>query len=563
MQNESIKIDDSVLKYMKSLTLLCVEDNMDTQNLYNGIFKKFFKKVICAENGEDGYEKYLSCEVDVVISDYLMPKMDGLSMTRKIRMSNKDVPIILITAFTKVDIIIEALQLNVNNFIKKPIETNEIINAITNATKLIIANNCLNDQKNFKIKELEAKGKYSTYQEDLAFAKELNILRNDFYYQMLDASCTTLLDFSYQPLDTLSGDAYSARKIDENRTFYLLVDGMGKGLSASLSSMLITSFINHIIDKMQDLENFDLYRVIYESLEYIKPILLEEEALSIDYIILDFTNVKMQYSKFAMPEMLLQNKENEIVKIKSNNTPISKYMKEFRISDYDISDITKFLFYSDGMIENSTRFKDKLYKEYIGNDFLDSFTKDGMKKRLLWAIDKAEDDITFIFINKLNLKDSIIAQKSFSTSMDELDSAHDWYLNIWSTLTDNSKITNNASVVFTELFMNAYEHGNLGLDSYTKHKLIEQDIYLNTLQKQQEICNKQIHVTINKIAYKSSHYIITQISDEGKGFDTQILSKIFRNAKAFNGRGVFVSRSSSLGIYYNDKGNSVLFLHKI
>jgi nitrogen fixation/metabolism regulation signal transduction histidine kinase len=111
--------------------------------------------------------------------------------------------------------------------------------------------------------------------------------------------------------------------------------------------------------------------------------------------------------------------------------------------------------------------------------------------------------------------------------------------------------------------MNAYEHGNLGLDSYTKHKLIEQDTYLNTLQKQQETCNKQIHVTINKIAYKSSNYIITQISDEGKGFDTQILSKIFRNAKAFNGRGVFVSRSSSLGIYYNDKGNSVLFLHKI
>ncbi|MDA3908447.1 MAG: SpoIIE family protein phosphatase, partial [Sulfurimonas sp.] len=170
---------------------------------------------------------------------------------------------------------------------------------------------------------------------------------------------------------------------------------MGKGLSASLSSMLVTSFINHIIDKMLDLGNFDLHRLVYESLEYIKPVLLEEEALSIDYILLDFMNEKMQYAKFAMPAILLQNKDDEIIKIKSNNGPISKYIKDFIISDYDISQINKFLFYSDGMIENSTRFKDKLYIEYIEEDFLDSFTKDGMRERLLWKIDKAEDDITF------------------------------------------------------------------------------------------------------------------------------------------------------------------------
>ena len=51
--------------------------------------------------------------------------------------------------------------------------------------------------------------------------------------------------------------------------------------------------------------------------------------------------------------------------------------------------------------------------------------------------------------------------------------------------------------------------------------------------------------------------------DEGEGFDTQILSQIFRNSKKFNGRGVLVSRKNSMGIYYNSKGNCVLFLNKI
>jgi hypothetical protein len=426
-----------------------------------------------------------------------------------------------------------------------------------------IDGNILEDQKNSKIKELEDKEEYSSYQEDLAFAKELNILRNDFYYQLIDTKCMALVDFSYQPLDILSGDAYSARKIDEQKTFYLIVDGMGKGLSASLTSMLVTSYINHVIDKMKDSNNFDLHRLIYESLEYIKPILLDEEALSIDYIVLNCENAKMEYAKFSMPTLLMQTKENKLIKLKSNNPPISKYIKDFTISTYDTSQIIKFLFYSDGMVENSTRFKDKLYIDYIEQDFLDSFTKENMREKLLWKIDIPEDDITFIFINKLDLINTIIANKSFNTNLAEIEDANEWYADIWDNLTNDSKLTYRAGIVFTELFMNAYEHGNLALDSQTKHRLIEEDTYLNTLLEKQETCNKQINVTVNKIQYNSSNYIITQISDEGEGFDTQILSQIFRNSKSFNGRGVFVSRSSSLGIYYNTKGNSVLFLHKI
>ena len=492
-----------------------------------------------------------------------MPRLNSLDMIEKIRLLNKDIPIIMVTAITEVDIIVKALQLNVNNFIKKPMKPQEVINAMIGASKLIIANKYLQDQNNIKMKELEEKEKYSSYQEDLAFAKELNILRNDFYYQMIDTDCTALVDFSYQPLDILSGDSYSARKINEHKTFYLVVDGMGKGLSASLSSMLVTSFINHIIDKMQNLNNFDLHRLVYESLEYIKPILLDEEALSIDFVVINCFTSQIQYAKFAMPAILMQTKENKIVKLKSNNGPISKYTGDFKISYYNTTDIIKFLIYSDGMVENETRFKDKLYIDFIEEDFLDSFTKESMKERLIWKIGIQEDDITFIFINKLDLIDTVLYEQTFSTSLEDIDNANEWYTNIWTILSNDMKLIYDAGIVFTELFMNAYEHGNLELDSNTKHRLLEEDIYIETLQEKEKICNKKIFVTINKIKYFSSNYIITQIKDEGKGFDTQMLSEIFRNSKSFNGRGVFISRNSSLGIYYNSKGNSVLYLHKI
>jgi len=156
-----------------------------------------------------------------------------------------------------------------------------------------------------------------------------------------------------------------------------------------------------------------------------------------------------------------------------------------------------------------------------------------------------------------------VEYKTFETSLDEVENANQWYEDIWNTLTNNTTISYQAEVVFTELFMNAYEHGNLGIDAFTKHNLLESDKYFEVLKEKEEKCDKTISVKVDKIKHKSNDYIITQIYDEGKGFDTQILSEIFRNAATFNGRGVFVSRKNFLGIYYNDEGTSVLFLNKI
>lgn len=553
-------IDRSVLTYLKSLTVLCVEDNKTTQLIYNSIFEDLVEKIVFADDGEDGYQKYCNEAIDLIISDYDMPVLNGIAMIEKIRHKNKDIPIILVSAIQDIDVIVQALQLNVNNFLKKPIKSIEVMQAIENVSKILIADNYLKEIRDKKIKDFEEKEEYNSYQEDLAFSKELNILQNDFYYQMIDMKYTSFIDFMYKPLDVLSGDAYSARKIDSNRTFYLLVDGMGKGLSASLSAMLITSFINHIINVAKE---FNLRELIESSLEYIRPILLEEEALSVDYIVIDYNTDQMHYAKFAMPSTLTQTDDNKIIKIKSNNPPLSKYLKDFNISNFDISNIVKFLFYSDGMVENDTKFENRLYSEFIENDFLTSFSKEDLREKFLWKINTQEDDITFIFLHRLNLHNTIVASKTFLNTLDEIENANSWYADMWENMCSDINLIYRAGVVFSELFMNAYEHGNFGITSEAKHQLLENNSYFRTLETKESECNKKIKVTINKIEYENNSYIITSITDEGDGFDTKILREIFRNLKRFNGRGVFVSRRSSLGIYYNTKGNSVLFLHKI
>ena len=417
-----------------------------------------------------------------------------------------------------------------------------------------------------ELHKLQEKEKYTSYQEELGFSKELNILRNDFYYQMVGDAETSasLIDFLYQPLDVLSGDAYTARFIDESCTFYLIVDGMGKGLSASLTTMIMTSFINHLVDKMLEHDHFDLHLLVFESLAYIKKILLDEEALALDYILIDNEQEEISYAKFAMPASLMQNLNGEILRLKSNNPPLSKYHDEFKISTCSIKDIEKFLFYSDGIVENSTEIPDMTYADFIEEDFKNSFTRKELVEKIFKKIAEPEDDLTLAFINRINFtQESFIASRTFKTSLACVDLAGEWYNEIFDSVCSDVKESYQANVVFTELYMNAYEHGNLGVDSATKHKLLDEDKYFETLSLLEKECDKEIRVSLYKIVDNSSSYIVTKISDDGQGFDTQILSAIFRNSQAFNGRGVFVSRKNSMGIYYNTKGNTVLYLNKI
>ena len=415
-----------------------------------------------------------------------------------------------------------------------------------------------------RFEQLEKSEAYSEYQSELAFKKELNILRNDFYYQLIDSKDASLVDFMYKPLDILSGDAYSARRISEHKTFYLLIDGMGKGLSASFTAVIMTTFINHLLDKMIEHDDFSLDLLIQESMAYIQPILLDEEALAIDYICFDTYFQELEYAKFAMPPFLLQDKNDTIIKVKSNNTPMNKWQSRYTIDKKNVKDIDKYLFYTDGIVENQSNTQGLTYAAFIEEDFKFSFSKEEFKEKFFAKITEQEDDLTLIFINSLDLREeTLLEKKLFPTTLDAVESANIWYEELWNKLGIDTKTTYRAGLVFSELFLNAYEHGNLGLDPHTKHRYLEEDIYFESLQKLEKESQKKISVQIFKLKELESEYIVTKIADEGDGFDTQTLSEIFRNSLKFNGRGVFVSRKNSMGIYYNPKGNCVIFLHKI
>jgi DNA-binding response OmpR family regulator len=118
---------------LKSLTLLYIEDDKDIQEIYKNFLKNLVGTIYCANDGEDGYNLYLSQKPDIILLDINMPKIDGLTLAKKIRQIDKDVKIIITTSYAEQEKLLQAIELYLIRYIIKPIELNVLKDAIHKA----------------------------------------------------------------------------------------------------------------------------------------------------------------------------------------------------------------------------------------------------------------------------------------------------------------------------------------------------------------------------------------------------------------------------------------------
>jgi len=122
----------------KKLTALVVEDEKVTNELLSSTFGNFFSEVQSASDGEEALQTYKTYEPDVVFVDIIMSGMDGIELSRRIRKINPSQIIIVISASNDIKKISESIEVGVNSFIQKPIDTNKIIELLNNIIAMIV-----------------------------------------------------------------------------------------------------------------------------------------------------------------------------------------------------------------------------------------------------------------------------------------------------------------------------------------------------------------------------------------------------------------------------------------
>ena len=124
---------------LKEITILYVEDDLETQKLYAKNLSKKVKELYVAKDGQDGYNKYIENKPDIIITDIQMPIVTGLQMTRQIRAIDEEIPIIVTSAYNTVDLLTESLDLDISGYIVKPMNNDKFFSMIENRAKLIIS----------------------------------------------------------------------------------------------------------------------------------------------------------------------------------------------------------------------------------------------------------------------------------------------------------------------------------------------------------------------------------------------------------------------------------------
>ncbi|SFV75093.1 Putative two-component response regulator [hydrothermal vent metagenome] len=375
------------LEIYKTLTILCVEDEENVRLMYKEMFSLIFKEVYLAQDGVDGYECFEKEEIDIILTDQSMPRMTGLEMSNKIRQKDKTIPIIMVTALENLEILREAIDIHVTSFIKKPLATKSMFETLSFVAKSVVAERLL-------LKEQARQIEYSAYQENLTYQKETTIIKNDF----IEEKCVGdfVCEYLFKPRDILSGDSYSLRKLSDEKSLYFIIDGMGKGISASVTAMMCCAYMNYLVDTKQ---TSSLTNMVENLVSFIGRNLLEDEVVSATFLLCE--EGVMEYAMFSMPAMLYVEKgSDEVLKLRSNNPPLASYTTKINTTKIKTENIDKLLFFSDGLNENSLKDGSSFYGTKLSKDFYEVVNIKELEEKRLDSIGIQEDDVTYIFLKK-------------------------------------------------------------------------------------------------------------------------------------------------------------------
>jgi len=264
-----------MIKLLKINSILYVEDEKIIQKELAEILEKLCNKLYLADDGVQGLTQYNNYKPDIIISDIKMPFMNGIEMAKNIKKQDPKAHIIFTTAFSDTEFFQEALQLQVEGYILKPIDLALLINKINDVIELI------NLQR-----DLEQKEQILIQQSKLASMGEMigNIAHQ--WRQPLSAISMKLNNISAEKdLGT-----FEEEQIDE---CIQSISSQLEYLSTTIDDF--SSFFKPSIEY----SNYNIYSFLQKSIDLVK-------ASFSEYMIETIQNIDQKINSYGDPKQLVQ-----------------------------------------------------------------------------------------------------------------------------------------------------------------------------------------------------------------------------------------------------------------
>ena len=125
---------------LKTISVLYVEDENDVREFTSKLLTSLLRKVYVAQDGQEGLKIFEENkdDIDLIISDINMPKMDGLSMCEAIKKINSEIPLVITSAHNDTNFLRRSIEIGVTTYAMKPIDLYQLMESIIKAMEPII-----------------------------------------------------------------------------------------------------------------------------------------------------------------------------------------------------------------------------------------------------------------------------------------------------------------------------------------------------------------------------------------------------------------------------------------
>jgi len=157
--------------------MLYVEDDDAVRQQISEFLQRYINDVTEAISAEEALEIYIKTRPDILLLDVNLPGMSGLDLAKKIRKKDRDVRIIISTAYTDKDFLLEAIELELTRYLVKPVVGVDLLEAIEKAVDERVSN--VQSREQIYI-QLQKGYSYDTYRKVLMYKeKDITLRRKE------------------------------------------------------------------------------------------------------------------------------------------------------------------------------------------------------------------------------------------------------------------------------------------------------------------------------------------------------------------------------------------------
>jgi serine phosphatase RsbU (regulator of sigma subunit) len=303
-----------------SMKILIADDDKVSRHVLASTLKRQGHEVVAVEDGFKALELFQKDYFPVLISDWLMPGIDGLALCRKVRELQREnyTYIVLLTSLEGKSNYLEGMEAGADDFISKPFDADQL------RVRIHVAERIIGLQRRLAETAQELRDKNEQMEEELRVAHELQmaLLPKQFPSIPPGAPPTeSAIKFSsfYYPMAAVSGDFYTVNRLSDTAVAVFIVDVMGHGVRAGLITAMICALVEKFSAAAADPAEMlsKINRSLRTILEHADSILFVTGF----YLVADAARSRMLYANAGHPEpFLVHRTRGELESIGSNGS---------------------------------------------------------------------------------------------------------------------------------------------------------------------------------------------------------------------------------------------------